>query len=157
MRLEELYFSIAIFKWSNCLEVLNGGVSLPWKITRARRTRVAINQLRGWRLEEVVAVRGRWRPAAASYCILYGVVLWFCGARGRSRASRTGRCNLAAIVIFGTITTTRSRESCLAIRTQSTRTRTHTRNGRVDFLGLILADGRGNYRPYRSAACPSLV
>lgn len=108
--------SVAISKWSNGFEVLNGGVSLPWKITRARRTRVAINQLRGWRLEEVVAVTGRWRPAAASYCILYGVVLWFCGARGRSRASRTGRCNLAAIVIFGTITTTRSRESCFVVR-----------------------------------------
>lgn len=41
---------------------------------------------------------------------IYGVVLWFCGARGRSRASRTACCNFAAIVIFGTTT-----ESCLAI------------------------------------------
>lgn len=139
----------------------NPGVSLPWKITHARRTRVAINQLRGWRLEEVVAVTGRWRPAAASYCILYGVVLWFCGARGRSRASRTGRCNLAAIVIFGTThhyhhRRRRSRQSCFVrVACTHTRARAHARS----FLKLdFQPTAAGNYhRPYRSEASPSLV
>lgn len=37
-------------------------------------------------------------------------------------------------------------------------TRTRVTVALIFFLGLILAHGRGNYhRPYRSAACPSLV